>query len=216
MEFQGLLDELPLRQRLAMAYARRAGRLPMLAFLTLDVRLAGILRAAREPVLMQLRLAWWRDTLGRSSADWPEGEPLLAALQTWPGGSAALVALVDGWEAMIGERPLAADAMDRLADARACGFAALASGRDAANALRMGRCWAMADIAAHLGDTAEQETARNLARALDWRADRLQRDLRPLAVLHGMAARDMRHGEPRGSLAFRTVLVAIRLGLLGR
>jgi phytoene synthase len=49
----------------------------------LDVRLAGVVRGAREPMLGQLKLAWWRDRLGGDPESWPKGEPLLASLKAW-------------------------------------------------------------------------------------------------------------------------------------
>ena len=52
-----LLETLPLRQRLALAYGTGEGRLALLGLLALDQRLAGIVRNSREPSLAQLRLA---------------------------------------------------------------------------------------------------------------------------------------------------------------
>jgi phytoene synthase len=73
----------------------------------------------REPVLAQLRLAWWRDRLAEPAENWPRGEPLLAALTCWQGRHGALAGLVDGWEALLGEAPLAAPALMQLVDGRA-------------------------------------------------------------------------------------------------
>ena len=66
---------------------------------------------AREPLLGQVRLAWWRDRLGQDPADWPAGEPLLAALRGWQPQFAALAALVDGWELLLGAPPLPSDCL---------------------------------------------------------------------------------------------------------
>ena len=54
-------------------------------------------------MLGQLRLAWWRDRLNDDPAKWPKGEPLLGRLGSWGERSRALVPLVDGWEALLGE-----------------------------------------------------------------------------------------------------------------
>lgn len=213
-----LIDELPLLQRLALAYAPGAAREPTLALLALDTRLAAILRAAREPMLAQLRLAWWREQMRTDPASWPAGEPLLAVLRCWGERRDALVALVDGWEAMTAPAPLPAAALASLAAARGQAFAALAglvgAARDGAAAERMGTDWALADLAAHLGQPEEKALADDLARARDWRRDRLSRQLRPLVVLHGLAARATR----RSAGAERSpgvLLSALRLGLLG-
>ena len=112
-----LLESLPPARRLALAYAPAAARLPLLAFLALDVRLAGIVRNSHEPMLAQLRLAWWREQLQRDGGAWPEGEPLLAALRSWDGRHDALVPLVDAWEGMTGAPPLDPAVFEALAQA---------------------------------------------------------------------------------------------------
>ena len=88
-------------ERLAIAYAPRALRDVWLGLLALDRRLADVARMAREPNMIQLRLAWWRDRLAEPAFARPRGEPLLALLAAWEGERAALGGLVDGWEARI-------------------------------------------------------------------------------------------------------------------
>ncbi len=215
-----LLDGLPVLQRLALSYAPAAVRRPTLALLALDTRLAGIVRSASEPMLAQLRLAWWREQLEADAPSVPAGEPLLAALQSWESGRKNLAGLVDGWEHIIGEPPLPADALERLADARGSAFAALAerfaTAADRSAALRLGRNWALADIAARLSQSQERRIARALAEAQDWAPARLSRAMRPLTVLHGLAARATKRGEAFGELPPSAILAALRLGLLGR
>ena len=60
----GLEAELSPPLRLALAWAPRHARPATLALFALDTRLAGFLRRATEPLPVQMRLAWWRDTLG--------------------------------------------------------------------------------------------------------------------------------------------------------
>jgi phytoene synthase len=217
---RSLIEELPPLQRLALAYAPASVRKPTLALLALDTRLAAILRAAREPMLAQLRLAWWREQLRTEPSAWPRGEPLLAALQSWAAAREALVALVDGWEAMTGAAPLPAAALEALATARGGAFAALAglagAGGDREAAARLGGNWALADLAAHLGDPQERRSARALAEARDWRRARLPRSMRPLVVLHGLAARALARGGREDERSLGALLAAVRLGLLGR
>lgn len=208
---------LPMLQRLALSYGRKATRRALLAFLALDTRLAGIVRGSREPMLAQLRLAWWREQLASDPAGRPGGDPLIAALADWPDGGAGLVTLVDGWEAMTAPAPLPAGSFEALANARAGLFAAMAGDAEVrANALRLGRNWALADIAAHLGQEAEHRAALDLARAQDWCWAPLSPNLRPLAVLHGIAARNLTKGRPANHPTPGTLLAAIRMGLLGR
>ncbi|PZQ54961.1 MAG: hypothetical protein DI555_09810 [Novosphingobium pentaromativorans] len=212
-----LLPALPQTMRLALAYAPPSARLQTLALLALDQRLAGLLRHSREPMMAQIRLAWWRETLERDAAEWPEGEPLLAALRSWNGGHRALVALVDGWEALTGEAPLAPEALEEMVDGRAAAFAGLAAalGRDAeAEAARsLGRRWALADLATKLNHPGESVVVRRLAQAEQGRSVRVSRALRALAVLEGLARDNLASG---GQGSARTVLKAMRIGLLGR
>jgi len=212
-----LLPALPQTMRLALAYAPAQARLPTLALLALDQRLAGLLRHSREPMMAQIRLAWWRETLARDASEWPEGEPLLAALRTWNGKHTALVALVDGWEALTGEAPLAPSALEDMVEGRAAAFAGLAQalGREgeADIARALGRRWALADLSTKLNHPGESVVVRRLAQAENVRISRVSRALRPLAVLEGLARENMTN-DGQGSA--RSVLKAMRIGLLGR
>ncbi len=212
-----LLPALPQTMRLALAYAPSPARLPTLALLALDQRLAGLLRHSREPMMAQIRLAWWRETLDRDAGEWPEGEPLLAALRSWNGKHRALVKLVDGWEALTGEAPLAPSALEEMVDGRAAAFAGLAHALDrdgeAETAGLLGRRWALADLSTKLNHPGESVVVRRLAQAETGRIARVSRALRPLAVLEGLASEAMTSGS-QGSA--RTVLKAMRIGLLGR
>ena len=212
-----LLELLPVHLRLALSYAPVRTRALTLGLFALDCRLAGIVRGTREPLLGQVRLAWWRDRLGEKPEVWPEGEPVLAALRMWGAEAGALSAMVDGWEGLLGE-PLDGDALERFADGRANAFGALARllQADPDEAMRTARGWALVDLSGKLGDPSERSAARELADQLDWRSSRLPRSLRPLAMLHGLARRAMLRGEGELLAGGAAGLVALRLGLLGR
>jgi phytoene synthase len=188
--------------------------------LALDARLAGVVRAASEPMLAQLRLAWWREHFRRPLADAPAGEPLLAALSVWEPQRAALGGLVDGWEALTADAPLPATAMMELARARARAFSGLAvlanaaSGQTAAEEL--GLEWSLADVASKLADSRERDLAGALLKSCAWKHRTLPRTMRPLAVLHGLAAHAFRRGEGADGLSPRGFALAMRIGLLGR
>ena len=187
-----------------------------LTLLALDARLAGVVRGAREPMLAQLRLAWWRDRLAGDPASWPKGEPLLARLRGWGAQAAALVPLVDGWEALLGDAPLGADALRGFAEGRAAaaGALAVAIAADEAQARTNAHRWALADLALHLDDPEERSTAMELlghaAPAL-----RLSRPLRPLALLRGLSERAMRQGAGEALSGPGALIAAIRLGIAG-
>lgn len=208
---QELLDTLPAPWRLAVAYAPAATRDRWLTMLVLDMRLAGVVRSAREPILAQMRLAWWRDRLRDSAEAWPKGEPLLAALACWQGEHGALVALVDGWEALLGEAPLPVEAFEAWIAGRVAACVALGGEAGTGAGAGMARGWALGDLAAHLGDAQEQALLAERIEAHDWRAKRLPRCMRPLVLLHGLAARN-REAEKGKKISLITLL---RLGILG-
>jgi phytoene synthase len=194
-----LIDTLPPPQRLALAYAPRNARAAWLGFFALDARLSKVVRAAREPMIGQIRLAWWRDRLGEPAEQWPKGEPLLRLLRTWQGRQGLLAPLVDGWEVLLGEPPLAPEQAQAAAAGRAKGAAAVAVTLgledDAARLERLALDWAAAELGL--------EPRRNAPPAT-----KLPRKLRPMVVLHGLARRD-RSGPVQ-------IFTAMRLGIFGR
>ena len=209
-EAEPLIDTLPPLWRLALAYAPAVTRGKWLTLLALDVRLAGVVRAAREPILAQMRLAWWRDRLRDRAANWPKGEPLLAAMACWGDEHGALIALVDGWEALLGDAPLSAETLAQWVEGRVSVCQAMAQGD--ARAARMARGWALADLATHLGHPDEVAAIAGQVTARDWRAERLPRGMRPLAILHGVAARG-RGDRDKGQKI--SMLTLMRLGIFG-
>jgi phytoene synthase len=216
---QSLVEILPLPQRLALAYAPRRLREATLGLFALDAHLANLVRKAREPLLTQARLAWWRERLEEPAERRPKGDPLLDLLAGWKGREAGLIALIDGWEHLLAER-LEDFAIAGFAEGRAAGFRSLAAlaGEEGwqASAEQAGRRWALADLATHLGDVRERERALDAARANGGRRIDLPRTLRPLTVLDGLARRSLaRGGAPlaEGALAG---LTALRVGIVGR
>ena len=210
-----LQDTLPPTHRLALAYAPRQAHEAWLGLLALDARLAGVVRAARERVLGQLRRAWWRERLAEDNP--PSGEPLLALLRRWGPHRAGLIPLVDGWEALLGEAPLPGGGLSALAEGRASAVAALASlcgaENHAAIAARLARGWGLGDLATHVSHPDERATALALMATQDWAPARLPRAMRPLVVLHGFAR--PRRGA-RQAAGFGALIGAVRLGIFGR
>jgi 15-cis-phytoene synthase len=218
MQTGALIEQLPVHLRLALSYAPASARQLTLGLLVLDCRLAGIVRNTHEPLLGQIRLAWWRDRFGEQPEAWPEGEPLLALLKPWADQTAALSGLVDSWEGLLGDPPLSGEALGRLADGRASAFGGLACllNADPDEAMRAARGWALVDLSCKLGDPEERAEARDLAEQQDWGRAELPRSLRPLAVLHGLARRATKRGDSQLLSGGVDGLVALRLGLLGR
>lgn len=213
--------DLPDAQRLAWAYANAASRPPLSILFALDLRLADIVRSIREPLLAQMRLAWWRDELAKSPESRPKGEPLLAAIgEVWAGEEKGLRALVDGWEELLAEPPLPAAAADNFAAGRAAAFAATAriaggAGDDTAVTLAAKR-WALADLASKTSDLDEKAEVVATGLELGTEPVRLSRAMRPLLVLDGLARASLAAGGTPLMQGRRNILAAMRLGLLGR
>jgi len=215
-----LQEELPEVSRIAFASTGR-NRGPWLAALALDGRIGRMVLGASEPMLGQVRLAWWRDQLGKPIDDRPRGDPLLDLIgQCWHGDEAALLALVDGWEALLGDRPLAQADMMRFVEGRgalARGLAHLLSQvRYEPEAERAGRLWALADLAIHAQAEEERSSALDQGAPHARRPLSLPRSMRPLAVIGGLARRSLRSGGAAMLGDRFSPLVALRLGMVGR
>ena len=101
-------SELPLypdiRDPRVMVAVPRDRRAALAALWALAERLTRLLLDAREPLIGQIKLAWWRDMmvmLASEPAALPKGEPLLAELQATWAGQGSLDTLVDAAEAVL-------------------------------------------------------------------------------------------------------------------
>ena len=77
----------------------RGGRAAMATLWALAARLTKLLGDVREPMIGQIKLAWWRDMAAQLAADppaLPRGEPLLADPAAHCAGRGDLVPLVAG------------------------------------------------------------------------------------------------------------------------
>ena len=207
-----LLEPLSRLSRLALSYAPGTVREDWLTVLALDAKLAGIVRQAREETLARIRLAWWRERLHAPVAERPKGEPLLARLAEWPDAGRGLEALVDGWEALLGDEVLPAEALGEFADGRAAAANLLLARQGMAPRADLGG-WGLADLAINLSHPAEKAAALDLLRANPAQGKR-PRALRPLVVIEGITSKAALAGRPLLS-GPADLLLAMRLGLLG-
>ena len=126
------------RVMVAVPQSRRAA---MAALWGLAARLTKLLIDAREPLIGQIKLAWWRDMAAMIASDpaaLPKGEPLLAEFQATWAGRGGLDALVDAAEAML----LADSDDERRAASESFGAQLFAlSGGDPAGGKRWGLVW---------------------------------------------------------------------------
>ena len=196
----------PPDQRLALAYAPRTLRPAFETLLRFDGELATAVSVASEPLLGQVRLAWWRDAL----ADPSHAEnrvPLLNELATIGRSDIilpALTAMVNGWETLLSPLPMEQETLRDYAEGRGGGLfaaAAHAAGCPESAARDSGIGWALTDFAFRCSDA---ETAvRSLDLARDHLADlpQLSRDLRSFALLARFARSDTRRRLEQGPAA---------------
>jgi phytoene synthase len=215
----GLFEILPPPQRLALAYSPASTRPHLLALLAFDARLGAAIRQANEPIMAQMRLAWWRDQL-RMEADARErSDELVVALDRLAGMRGALFELIDGWERIVGEF-LDNQSIGELVSSRGKALAALARLAGAPDTpvviQKAGTRWALADLAAGLSDPAERRLVLERARKLGSERIALSRQMRTLAVLDGLARRSLARGGTDLLSGPASALCAIRLGLVGR
>lgn len=203
-------DRLPEWAGICLANAPAPMRMPLEALLLFDTRLARIAGTAKEPALAQIRMAWWREELGREHAA-PPPDPLLRdLLVSWRDEPGALLALIDGWEASLGTGPMAKDDRRLFETGNGECFSALARmAGQIAHALAAeehGRYWGRAKLAS-LGEKIADHPVPSLPR--------LSQDLRALAIVGGLSRRALLRG---GAPLFGdrlSPLAALRLALVG-
>lgn len=220
MSFE-MSETLPEEQRLAIAYTPVSARPSLASFFALDRRLAQIVSKTTEPMLGQMRLAWWRDMLAKPVSERPGGDAVLDALgEHWAGREASLIANVDAWELLVAEEQLLTEHIVRYGEMRGVPFAALAgkpldrAGQDRVEAA--GLHWALADAASHIAEQTEREAFVLAALGRVAVGGPFPRELRGLAVLQALSLRALKAGgrplmEGRGA-----ALTALRVALLGR
>ncbi len=212
---------LPAEVQIALAYTPSGFRDALRTLFEVDARLARIVAGTNEPMLGQMRLAWWRDILGTPVSERPTGDAVLDAIADfWTGHESGLITLVDGWEHMLADPPLSHDAAAGFADGRAAAMSSYAKMSEAspdqceavaANA----SLWAIADAASHIADAKERLTMLEVAARLPKPA-RLRGPLRGIAVLGALAQRSLDAGGTPLMAGRGASLVAMRAGLAGR
>lgn len=211
-----LLHDLPPAQRVAAAYANGDSAPRIVSLLAFDEHLGRLIRQASEPMLAQMRLAWWRDELRKSPSDRARGNPLLAGLgEHWSGKEAALLAMIDGWEQLLVEAPICEHAIQSFAAGRAAPWLEIAVGSGTA-AEQAAKRWALADLAANMEAGEERDSVLKHAREVGPAPESLPKAMRPLAVLDGLARRSLKADSAPLFSGRRAALVALRLGMFGR
>jgi len=216
------LEPLPPEQSVALAWSAGTIRDRLLSLLVLDRRLGRILTRTREPMLGQMRFAWWREALGKPAAERPRSDAVLEALgEHWRGNEDALIALVDAWERLLEEPPLSEAAARAFAEGRCTALLAVYglkrnTGSPAKACHRAASRWSFGDFAARVSDADERALLVRLGLADAGPDPRLPREARALAVLGALGTRGLRRGgrplmEGRGAS-----LAAIRAAIFLR
>lgn len=181
-------------------------RAPIETLWMLDAVLGGQLAAAGQPMIAQIRLAWWREALDRLDREPPPAEPLLESVAglLLPAGitGAALARMAEGWEILVAEERLSRNALETFARLRGTTLFRMSSellgGKRGAGVDAAGAAWSLVDLGRRSRDREERAAAFDLAREEARRAARRwSRRLRPLGMLASVARRDLARGSDR-------------------
>ncbi len=168
-------------ERLVLAYARADFRAGLGLLIAFDGRLADIVGNGREPMISQMKIAWWNDVLAKDAAHRPKGEPMLAVLNDIDSEQVvpSMQLLLDAWGLLAAHEHWNDDILSRFAHGRSQAiFATYAKwvGCDE-NVDQFGDHWAMADLRYRFGDRVMGASLPTIA---EWKTSRA---LRPLSIL---------------------------------
>lgn len=202
-----LVRERDLDRYLASLYAPAAARAGVLALHALDLELAEVVRSTTEPMLGQIRLAWWREQLQALDAGAAPAQPTLTALRetvlSAGVGGASLEPLEDAWLAALDDDIAGhAEARARLFEAILSLVLGAAPPAVARIVRRLGAGWAIVDVARTgraVDDALLSRAAELLAPAKLPAPARLLSAQAALARLDLASLRDGRMPGPRGT-----------------
>jgi phytoene synthase len=212
-------------RQLALSYVPAARRPALATLWRLDATLGGLLAGGSQPMVTQIKLAWWREAMEALDRTAPPAEPLLQAVAhiLVPAGlsGATPAEMTGGWEILltsetIREEDLGAYARQRGGLLFRCS-ALLLGQLSGAEVERAGEGWALVDLARRSGtaEEAEQALAAARLRMAGSFERRWSAALRPLGMLAALARRDADRGigrlERRGAPARLLAMVRHRL-----
>ncbi len=174
---------------LALTYAKGELRDALTLLLGLDMRLGQIVSKSTEPLIGQLRIAWWRDALLKPSEERPKGEPLFEDLAALKYDLAPyMIHLADAWGGLLAQEEWTSDALAAFAGDRSKGiFGGFSEAADQGYEVRnklivMGKRWALIDLMPYCKNTETQETLRSCLLRYS-QSYRVPRSVRPLSML---------------------------------
>ncbi len=167
--------------RLAIAYAPADLRAAFALLLNFDDRLANIVGRANEPMIAQMKLAWWREAILREPAARPKGEPIFQLLGdlSVADTDAAMLQLIDSWGLLLSVDEWTHDTLESFGALRSAAifgsYARWIRSHDDVSA--MGEAWALDDLRGRFGEhLAHQRSGLEPV-------CRTTRRLRPLSIL---------------------------------
>ena len=199
---------------LALSYVHTPKRPALGALWRLDSAMGAALQGGREPLISQIKLAWWRDSLARLDREKAPAEPVLQDVAAHVISRSIigkqLAHLEEGWSVLLGPDPLGAAELDAYAAGRGALLfrysSSLLGFQINEIVKRAGEGWALADLARNSNRVdAEAALAAAAIRLSDITAQRWPAPLRPLGMLAMLARRDVERGldalEPQGAPA---------------
>ena len=190
---------------LALTYVPLRNRGALAALFAIDRAMGDVVRTTKEPMLGQIRLAWWRERLDElDEAAGAPAEPRLQAVERelLPRSISGhdIAALEDGWLRLFDPFPWTIETSEAiwLRGNRLFGLGARVVGGPGEQIQAAGGLWALVDVARHLSDAGSREMLLSQARAFATGLGgvRFIQKLRPLSMLAALAMRDCSRGEP--------------------
>jgi 15-cis-phytoene synthase len=142
-------------ENLAVFYAPKRLQSQFRLILAFDNRLADVVLKSREPMIAQLKLAWWNDVINRPRESRATGERILSALAdpVNQGCEVPMSTLIEAWEMLAAEADWTDACLANFAALRSAAifgqYAKWVQATDEVNDI--GKKWALADLSERTG-----------------------------------------------------------------
>lgn len=189
---------------LALTYVPARHRAAIAALWGVDAAMGDVLRTTSDPLLGQIRLAWWRERLEELDRGVVPAEPRLQAVagELIPRGISGrdVAALESGWLRLFDDFPWDLATVEGIwfRGQHLFGLAAKALGAPKQDIETAGGLWALVDAARHCSDGLSRSLLMTQAISLGTglAGCKFPAELRPLSILAALAWRDAECGEP--------------------
>jgi phytoene synthase len=213
---------------LALLYMSRPQRFAVADLFALDRAMGDVLRTTTEPMIGQIRLAWWRERLEDLDRGVAPAEPHLESARRLTSEygltGATLSPIADCWVPLLNPFPWTNEVIGAIEQrgAQLFGIAArllCGRGEDGDESMIAGSLWSLVDVAKHCSD--RQSADALVARARDlsarWNRGRCSAPVRSLTMLGLLARRDsQRWPNVEGEAGPSRAWLMIRHQLTGR